>query len=186
MPVIKKKMSGKDWNPKTILATPAEINTLQLGVVFGIIKGISSGTMPDGETFEGLSGIFKFIPDDKKLHMEVNSYILYPPSGMCGDLFDIAHTKIETAFAFRVSVHKSGNPAGYEWAIEPLIEATETDPLALLADELAEKGALALSVDQIKASPSSELEKVEDSAVQSSTKKKTKAYKPLDNDTFLS
>lgn len=138
---IKKKITPKDFNPKKILGLSVETRTLRLGVLMGIATDVTTSTSPQGEVLEGLAGRFVFKPDAAD-EQPVAAYVLWLPSGMGTDLFELPREKKPVEFAFVMGVNRAENPAGYEWTMTPLVAPTENDPLAALA---AKVGAEALA-----------------------------------------
>ena len=141
---LKKKITPKDMNPKQILATADTIRQLDLGVLLGQANAVISLTSPTGDLLEGLSGRFKFQPfaNGVAAGEPLISYVLWLPSGMGTDLFELPREKEPVEFAFIMSAHKADNPAGYEWGMKPLIETSASDPLALLESKLVAAKAL--------------------------------------------
>ena len=154
--MIKKKMSGKDFNPKQILGAPAEVREIALGVLMGVAETVSKTTSEQGEVLKGLSGKFIFKSNNKEQASDAAAFVFWPPSGCLGDVVTaVEGTKdsagktitegVKTEFAFVVHVLRANNPAGYEWGFTPLLAPSEADPLEALQAKLAASGALALA-----------------------------------------
>ena len=141
---MKKKITPKDMNPKALLATDDTVRQIDLGVLIGQANGVTTSVSQQVEVLEGLTGRFKFQPfkDGKPSGDPLISYVLWLPSGMGTDLFELPREKEPVEFAFIMSAHKAENPAGYEWGMKPLLEAAAADPLGALEAKVAQTGAL--------------------------------------------
>lgn len=146
---IKSKIVPKDiGNPKGATVLENIGMRHKLGTFFGIASRIVIRTLPTGETFEGLGGTFEAVPADGTKAI-LRSGITYLPAGIYETIAEQVQTEEtdakgeskvvlnEVRFAFDVYTVKATNAAGYEWSFVPLVQVSQSDPLAALRAEVA-------------------------------------------------
>lgn len=146
--VVKSKLVGKDiGNPKGATMLPNLGDRYLLGTLFGVASRITTRTMPNGDTFEGLGGTFEGIPADSNIAV-VRSGVLYLPTGVFETIASEVEKEVtgtdgkvtretqDVRFGFKVYTEKATNAAGYSWAFEPLVAAGKADMLSSLRAEI--------------------------------------------------
>lgn len=162
------KITLSDFRPKRIGGEGAEVHKLLLGYLVGRGTGIVEATSADKEeTFKGMRGTFEARITDAKLRDGDGNPVVIDVlrsgkaflSSPFGDMFIeelsdkvddktgeiVGRGAVSIEFAYAVYVQRAGNPNGYSWALEPLMEMqAEQDPLNKL------KGLLPPSVAGLK------------------------------------
>ena len=136
-----KSLTPKHMAPKRILGENADVTRVILGTVMGIAVDASKQTLDNGDELKGLRGQFVFLSDDEEKAPSVRAGIFWPPEGFCGDIVHAmdkpkAERPDMIEFGFKFGVMRADNPAGYSLFAEPLIQASEVDPLTALANRL--------------------------------------------------
>lgn len=119
---------------KTVCGNVKELPNENLMRVIGIAKGTFTGTTNFGE-YVGFKGQFKAI--NLATGEEFSSGKLFLPE-IAQNLVEGALSETESVeFAFDLGKKEADNAVGYEYTIQPLIEAKENNPLALLEQKLS-------------------------------------------------
>jgi hypothetical protein len=145
-----RKIAPANFNPKRLLGQPEETRSLRLGVLLGQIRGYTETRSEDDQILEGVTGRFKWMPDEvNNPGIILGSEVCWFPSGFGSDLIgegkriDKEKTGEVFEFGMVVSVVRSSAPAGYSWALEPLGQPESADPFAALQTKLGVAPALA-------------------------------------------
>lgn len=162
------KLTLSDFRPKRIGGEGPEVHKLLLGYFVGRGTGVVEAVSADKEeVFKGMKGVFEARLTDSELRDDDGNPVVIDVlrsgkafiSSPFGDGFiDLLSPKIDektgeviengaaaVEFAYAVYVQRSGNPNGYSWALEPLMEMqAEQDPLNKL------KGLLPAGVSGLK------------------------------------
>lgn len=138
------KISPANFKPKeNVGLLKGDGSRLPLGVIVGTVTGIKEKKGPnDMDVFTALVGSFSATPIDPKTgellgDRELRSGICYLPGGMQDDIEaqfagDDPVQRID--FAAELAIFKAENAIGYSWAMKPLVEPAESDPVnALMA-----------------------------------------------------
>lgn len=150
--VVKSKLVFKDiGNPARVKDHNEE--TLMLGTIMGQADGIKIAKGADGMTeFKGLKGTFEGIPTDPERDT-VRSGVAFLGDAFQSDIIALLESEDRpelVAFAFEVYAVKAKNPAGYSWALKPLLTAKATDPLAELKAAIAAESKPAIAAPEKK------------------------------------
>lgn len=132
--MLKNKVVLKDvGNPKAVTMLPDGQTKLLLGTIIGIASGTVERKAADGlTTFTGLKGSFEAVPANAD-NDTVQGGVCFLPESFQGPIEDmLADDADSVKFAFEVYAVKADNPQGYSWAMQPLTEAAQNDPLAEL------------------------------------------------------
>lgn len=116
-----------------------------IGTVIGRANGIKQINMPNGDKYEGLRGQFEAV--NAETGEVTMSGICYLPSGFHDGVLDQLRddNTASVDFAYRVFSIPSQNPQGYSYAMEPLLEPRESDPLSELRKTAAGKNPKAIA-----------------------------------------
>lgn len=138
---IKSKIVFKDLGePAAVKMLKDGENTLLLGTIMGIARDIKISKAADGMTeFKGLKGEFEAIPADPERAV-VRSGVTFLGDAFQSDIVALLEAEDgpdNVAFGFEVYSVRAKNPAGYSWALKPLLKASAADPLAALRAEIA-------------------------------------------------
>lgn len=137
---IKSKIVFKDLGePAAVKLLKDGENKLLLGTIMGIARDIKISKAADGMTeFKGLKGEFEAVPADAE-RPTVKSGVTFLGDAFQADIVAMLEAEDgpeSVAFAFEVYAVKAKNPAGYSWALAPLLKAEASDPLAALRAEV--------------------------------------------------
>lgn len=134
--VVKSKVVLKDLGePAAVKLLPEGQDKFMLGTIVGIADRIKLAKLPDGvTTTEGLKGTFEAVPADPAKDT-VRSGVCFLGEAFQADILALLKQEDgpdSVSFAYEVWVVKAKNPAGYQWALAPLMKAEEADPLAAM------------------------------------------------------
>jgi hypothetical protein len=114
--------------------------------VFGIANGIKEGTSTYGE-YQGLVGQFRAI----NIHtgdMFQGGECYLPNIALNLVLGALNDVNKSVEFAFNIGIYPAENAFGYEYCCDPLMAASESDPLELMQKKIS---ALPTAVKKLKA-----------------------------------
>ena len=148
--VVKSKIVLKDAGAPAKVADVKDSDNLLLGTIIGSADGIKIAKGADQMTeFKGLKGTFECIPVDPERNT-VRSGVLFLGEAFQADIVGLLEGENPPSrvdFGFEVYSVKAKNPAGYSWALKPLIKAeAATDPLELIKKQIAAQNPAAAQI----------------------------------------
>lgn len=143
--IQKSKVTLSTFNPKRIAAEKDETRKLFLGTLIGRATGVVQRKKPNGdEIFMGLAGNFEAHVTGSD---PVTSGILFIPDSFQAPLIQALSDEVDAKsgevitpaanslqVAYRVYCVRDGNPQGYSWELESIIDPTIGKPLDPLAN----------------------------------------------------
>lgn len=152
------KVAVANMLPKRLLGQPDTVQRLKCATLIGRATKIKTNTQPDGEVLEGLIGDFELTRYDTAGGVEaiLNSTVAYLPPQVFEPIRAILAevnakgelVNSQVSFGFDFTAFRSSAPIGYSWEARPLINATETDPLAQLKALIASGGTSVAALDK--------------------------------------
>jgi hypothetical protein len=147
MTIQKSKITLSDFKPKRIASEPDTVNRLFVGTLVGRATGVVRRTDTNKqETYEGLGGLFE--ANVTGSDAPVQSGVLFMPDTFINSLIAMLSDKTDSKtgeiitpaadavqVAYKVFVVRDGNPQGYSWQLESIVDPTvekAPDPLEAL------------------------------------------------------
>lgn len=138
-------------NPKKVVAMDGEKAQHHVCDVYGIVRGVKTKQLPNGDASLALIGDFE--GTNAETNQTLSSGVLYLPSGIQDSLTSAYTAQGENPspirFAIALYTKKASNPAGYEYFAKKLSEPSANDPLAELRQVVAQKKALTLEAPKV-------------------------------------
>lgn len=142
--IQKSKLTLTTFKPKRIAAEKDETHKLFLGTLIGKATGVVQRIMPNEEKFTGLAGMFEAHVSNED--EPVRAGLLFMPDSFMVELIDALSDEVDSksgevlrpaansvSIAYKVYCIRDGNPQGYSWQLEAILDPSveaPTDPLA--------------------------------------------------------